>query len=66
MTPGEPRNRRLMSLGERRVPGTNQSNNEDYLSNHPVSNLASYWKNPKDSQSSIDAAPLNKTGVLLP
>ena len=56
-----------MSLGEKRNPGTNQGKNEDYLSNHPVSNLTqSSWRKTKDSLPSIDSGNLNRTGVLLP
>ena len=30
---------RMMSLGEKRTPGTNSSQTEQYLSNHPISTL---------------------------
>ena len=66
-TPGESRQtRRMMSLGEKRG-AENNGKTEDYLSNHPVSNLTqSSWRKPKDSLPSIDAGNLNRTGVLLP
>ena len=67
-TPGNVRSRRMMSLGDRRNPGTNTGKTEDYLSNHPVSTnmTQSSWRKPKDSLPSIDSGNLNKTGVLLP
>ena len=57
-----------MSLGERRNPGTNMSQNEQYLSNHPISTLTqSSWRRQKDVLPSIDGSQnLNRTGVLLP
>jgi len=57
----------MMSLGERRTPGTNLSNNEQYLSDHPISNLTqSNWRRPKDALPSLEGSNLNRTGVLLP
>lgn len=41
--------RRMMSLGDRRNPGTNQSTNENYLANHPISALTqSSWRRDRD------------------
>lgn len=60
--------RRMMSLGERRAPGTNQS--ENYLANHPISSLtqSSWTKAPGATMlPAIDGnRNLNRTGVLLP
>ena len=66
--PGDSRQtRRMMSLGDRRNPGTNQGKTEDYYSNHPVSTLTqSSWRKPLDSLPAIDSNNLNRTGVLLP
>jgi len=37
--PSNMRSRRMMSLGDKRTPGTNNSKqSQEYLSNHPVSN----------------------------
>lgn len=61
--------RRMMSLGEKRTPGTNQSENADYMANHPVSSVTqANWRRPKDPLPSLDAGRgnLNRTGVLLP
>lgn len=59
--------RKMASLGERRQPGTNQSSTENYLANHPISNLTqSTWRRDKDTLPSIEGNNLNKTGVFLP
>ena len=60
--------RKMASLGARREPGTNQSTTENYLANHPISNLTqSTWRREKDTLPSIEGrTDLNKTGVFLP
>jgi len=61
--------RRMMSLGEKRTPGTNQSESADYMANHPVSSMTqANWRKPKDTLPSLEGgkASLNRTGVLLP
>jgi len=58
---------RLMSLGERRTPGTNQSTNESYLANHPISHMTqSSWRREQDVLPTLEGGNLNRTGVLLP
>lgn len=59
--------RRMMSLGEKRTPGTNQSSNENYLANHPISTLTqSSWRRDRDVLPALEGGNLNRTGVLLP
>lgn len=60
--------RRMLSLGEKRTPGTNSGSNENYLANHPISTLTqSSWRRERESLPAIDKASLlGRTGVLLP
>ena len=57
-----------MSLGDKRNPGTNQSANENYLANHPISTLtqSSWVRRDNNALPVIEGTNLNRTGVLLP
>ena len=60
---------RMMSVGESKSPWQNQNqtkSNENYLANHPISNLTqSTWRRDQDVLPKIEGN-LNRTGVLLP
>lgn len=58
---------RMMSVGERKSPwNAKGKTNENYLANHPISNLTqSTWRREKDVLPALEGN-LNRTGVLLP
>ena len=57
----------MTSLNEKRTPGNNK--NENYLANHPISNLTqSSWTKMPSGLPPVEGGRggFNRTGVLLP